>query len=170
LIFKSKFAAFRVHVRPELVKYHPTTGVEIGREKAIVAEFGSHGGEFTYTDPNTGRLERGAFINGFTWDSRAAQEQNGWTDDERETAESIVAMVAAREPEHCWLYSSPAVEKPWPKYDDAHHNQVPVLAEQLGLVAEALAYEEENKNRESVVQKLREILDSQQQAAELTAA
>lgn len=170
LVFKSKFAAFRVHVRPELIKYHPVTGVEIGKQKALVAEFGTLGEEYTAEDPMTGRTEKWADISGHYWDSKIAQEQNSWTDEERETAETVVNNWCSRWPEAVQLWSAPKAEKPWPKYDETHHNQIPTLAETLGLVAESLAYEQENKNRESVITKLSELLSVAPSEDSLTVA
>lgn len=172
MVFKSKYALLRVNVRSELTDYHPVTGVEIGKKKAIVAEFGTAGDEYTAEDPMTGKMEKWADISGHYWDSKIAQEQNGWTDAERETAEAVVLNWCNRWPEAVQLWSAPKAEKPWPKYDETHHNQIPTLAETLGLVAEALAYEQENKNRESVTSKLTELLNATPDAAaeELTAA
>ena len=51
-----------------------------------------------------------------------------------------------------------APQKPWASYDETHHFKIPGLAVELGLVAEALAYEQATKNREGVVKALEDKL------------
>jgi hypothetical protein len=57
-----------------------------------------------------------------------------------------------------WEHVPPKVEPPWPSYEDAHPNAIPGLAKQIGMVDEALAYEQRREGgpRESVVKKLTE--------------
>lgn len=58
------------------------------------------------------------------------------------------------------IHEAPKINAPWPTYDTTHHNQVPVIASQIGMVAEAIAYETRGREggpRESVVKKLAEL-------------
>lgn len=160
LKFKSKYAATQVCVQGAEPIYTGSPPVQVGRLKEIVAEFATHGAEYTYTNPETGAQERAADIRGYFLDLDQQAYDKDWTDEEREMVAKKLLFVCDTEPGEIWLYSKPAVPKPWPKYDEAHHNQVATLAEQLGLVHEALAYEQENKNRESVVAKLKEIISA----------
>lgn len=171
-LFKSPFSGFRAQVRSEAIIYHPNTGVEINRVPALTAEFGIFGEEFDQTLPD-GSTHRSASITGGFFDSAEAAERLGWTPDEHDSVVAELERWSTRWPEAVQVFSKQPAGKPWPTFDDAHHNQISVLAEQLGLVAEALAYEVENENRESVVSKLQEIVEKQSSEAvpeELTAA
>lgn len=58
------------------------------------------------------------------------------------------------------IHEAPKINAPWPNYESTHHNQVSVIAGQIGMVAEALTYElrgREGGPRESVVKKLTEL-------------
>ena len=84
------------------------------------------------------------------FDTVEAQATNGWTDSEREAVEE-------------WLLRKPnlgidfiQVEKhkqapPWPTYDKMQWKQIAPFAADAGLVDEAIAYEQENGGRESVL-------------------
>lgn len=162
--YRSKYAAFRAHVRPEAIHYHPTTGVELSRTKALVAEFAKHGAEFEYEDGD-GNLQKAPDIRGHFFNTAAAQAEFKWSDEERESVEAVLDNWCERWPEAVWQVSAAKADKPWPKYDETHHKSIPALADQLGLVAEALQYEQENKNRGEVVEKLTEILNAASEAA-----
>ena len=93
------------------------------------------------------------------FDTTVEQEQRGWTDEIREKVEQYLLAKES--------YGSAftrvekivvAAGKPWPSYDDTHHFKIPTLAAELGLLDEALAYEQANKNRESVISGLEEKL------------
>lgn len=171
--YRSKFAAFVKNVRPEAQIVHPSTGVVINKVPALRAEFGEHGAEYEYTDPD-GITQKASDIRGYFFHSGQAQERHGWTDEERETVEASLDALCQRWPEAVWVHSAPHAEKPWASYDETHHKQIPALAQATGSVVAALAYEQENKNRAEVVEKLTELLDTAVDAdeaeSELTAA
>lgn len=153
MLYKSAYADLQVLVRSGSVMYHPATGVEIGRVSALTANFGNHGGEFTSTNPLTGELEQHAIIHGHFFDSKAAQERLGWTDEERESVEKTLDDLAIRQP---FLLQKieievPPVPAPWPTYDKHTAKDAVTFAVDLGLVHEALLYERENQNRETVI-------------------
>lgn len=155
-IYKSPFAGFRVQTRSEAVHYHPNTGVEINRTKPLTAEFGLFGEELMQELPD-GTYHVSANISGGYFDSAQAAESLGWSDEEHESVLADLERWSVRWPEALQLVSKQPADLPWAKYNETHHNQIPTLAEATGLVAEALAYERENKNRESVVSKLEEL-------------
>jgi hypothetical protein len=169
LIFKSKFSGFRVKVRSESRQIHGATGVEIGKTPSLVAEFGQFGPEFEFTAPD-GSIETGANIVGHYFDTDEATERLNWSPEEKEAVEKVLLMWCGKWPESVWLHSEAPAAKPWPTYDEAHHKSIPGLAEQLGLVAEALAYEQQNKKRTEVVEKLSELLNAPAVEDALTAA
>lgn len=94
------------------------------------------------------------------WDSEGWQAQYGLTDEDRKGAEDLLLGDSAYGIEYIVVEAVKAA-KPWPSYDDTHHNKVTSLAAELGLVAEALAYEQENKKRASVIEQLEAALPTE---------
>jgi hypothetical protein len=155
-LYKSAYSAFMVLVRSEAVMFHPATGVEINRVPPLTAEFGEHGGTFNAENPLTGQMEEHAIINGHFFDSESAQEMLGWTDEERESVEMAIEKISQREPylvAKVELTEAPA-RKPWPTYDELNAESVLSFANALGLLDEALAYEQENKARKTLIAQL----------------
>lgn len=169
MIFRSKASAYQVLVRPRVEILHPTMGVVTSVTPELTAEFATHNGEYKYTAPD-GSEQYAADIRGHYFDSVQQAAEKGWTDEERELVEQIVLQQCQKTPEYVWVHEVPKPVAPWPKYDTTHHNQIPVLADQLGLVAEALAYEQATKKRDSVIEKLNEIQAAASEADALTAA
>jgi hypothetical protein len=87
------------------------------------------------------------------WDSVAWQAEHSLEDEDREAAEQLL-LNSSYYGNEFFLLEEVKAAKPWPSYDDAHHNKVAALASELGLVAEALAYEQENKQRPTVIEQL----------------
>jgi hypothetical protein len=95
------------------------------------------------------------------WDSVClAGGLSAWTDADREQAEQLLLTSPYYGIEFITVEEVKAV-KPWPSYDDAHHNKIASLASELGLVAEALAYEQENKQRPTVIEQLEAALPTE---------
>lgn len=154
--------------------YHPNTGVEIGRVTPLIAEFGKHGGE-RRVELADGTTELVADIVGHYFSSAAAQDANGWSDEERESVEQTLLRLCVQRPDQIRLVEAARVEVPWPSYLDTHHKRIPALAAELGLLGEAIAYEEQQAEpRSGVIAELREKLAlverEQQVEAELTVA
>ena len=165
-LYGSKASAFQVIVQgKEPIRWN-AAGNPVEWQKELVAEFGTHLGEFLAEDFLTKSTERYADIRGHYFDSAQQAEEKGWTQDEHDMVVESVDYQCKLTPEYVWEIKAAKAEKPWPKYDDAHHNAIPGLAEQLGLVAEALVYERQNKNRESVVKGLEDKLAATEVAAE----
>lgn len=161
MLYKSPYADLQVLVRSESVQYHPATGVEINRIRELTANFGSHGGTFTATDPISGNVEEYPIIHGHYFDSKEASERLGWNDDELESVDATLNRLCREQP---YLIAAvdmsiPAAAIPWPTYDDHDWRKIPDTAAGLGLAAQALAYEKENRNRDTVVKGLEERLE-----------
>jgi hypothetical protein len=159
MLFKSAYADFQVLVRSEAITYHPATGVEINRIPPLTANFGQHRGEYETPDWITGGTHEGVVIMGHFFDSEAAQEQGGWTDEERESVEQAILKLSREQP---YLVAPvvieiPAATKPWPSYDEQTAKEIVAVAAGTGLVDEALAYERENKSRSTLLIELEQI-------------
>lgn len=93
------------------------------------------------------------------FDTVAEQDRQGWTDDIREKVEAFMLAKPNYGQDFTQVEKVAAVVGiPWPSYDTTHHFKIPALAAELGLLEETLAYEQANKNRESVVAALEEKL------------
>jgi hypothetical protein len=168
-LFRSKYAAYRVKVRSERKVWNAGGTAVIETIPEIVAEFAQHLGEFDYQD-ETGMPRRGADIRGHFFDLDVAAEVNGWSDEDKELVRKVLLMQCKKTPADVWVHETAKPQIPWPTYDSTHHNKIPVLAEELGLIGEAIAYEAANKNRDSVVAALEERRRVHEAAEELTAA
>ena len=167
--FQSKAAAYQVLVRPERKRWSPDGTVVLETFPPLTAEFGIWESEYSYQDPMTGQIEKGANVRGHFFDTEIAQEQLGWSDEDRETVEKVLVGLCNKMPEYIWPYKETPIAAPWPTYDKTHHNEIPSFAEKLGLAESALAYERQNKNRDSVVEKLESLLKQDVAEEELTA-
>ena len=93
------------------------------------------------------------------YDTAEEQERNGWDDADREKVEAFILAKANLGQDFAKVEKVVGLaSKPWPSYDEAHHFKIPALAAELGLLDESLAYEQANKNRESVISGLEEKL------------
>lgn len=141
------------------------TGEVISEVPALIADFAVHGGEYDYEDPD-GRQARAADMRLGWFDLDSQADQKGWGPDEKEiVARHMLRMAEKRPGGDFTLYSKAPAAKPWPTYDEAHHSQVVTIAKTIGVVAEALNYESENKARPSVVADLRKELEAAQTEA-----
>lgn len=159
-VYKSAYAALQVCVRGEIPFYHPVTGVETSRVRRLTADFGLYGSEFNMENPLTGEIETHATVTGHYYDTEAAAEKEGWTDDERESVEYTLDKLCFEQP---YLIakvdmSVPPAPAPWPTYNQTQATNVVKLATSLGLVTETLLYERENENRPKIVAELEDWL------------
>jgi hypothetical protein len=70
-----------------------------------------------------------------------AREQE-WTPEDCEYALRQIAQQLATPQYHdMWVHLPAKVEPPWPTYDETHPKQIHTIAQAIGMVAEALAYE-----------------------------
>ena len=93
------------------------------------------------------------------FDSEEWQSRYGLTDSEREQVEQMLLRSKFYGEDYIKVETPVSlITKPWASYDETHHFKIPGLAVDLDLVAEALAYEQANKNREGVVKALEDKL------------
>ncbi len=175
--FGSRASCYYVCVQAKEPKYLPGTATIVGHSKEILAEFGVHEGEYVVLDtngepmidPHTGiQVGRTANVRGHYFDSRAQQQQKNWTDEEHDRVVARLQHLCVQEPQDIWALSDVKLGQPWPTYDTTHHNTIPQTAASIGLLGEALNYETQNRNRDSVVAKLRDLIeaDTRERAAE----
>src|SRR4051812_442513 len=150
----------------------------------IVADFGEQSlGNETYESVEPGeqpflQMRGGGFL-----DTELAQKEHDWTDDERKLVEKRLVEIAENNPDapvnprmrapgfgDVKIYEEPKAVPPWKTYDDMHHSHVAKFAEEAGLVAEALHYEQRTKQRKSVIEALQELVERDSAEADLTAA
>ena len=166
--FKSNFKSFQAIARHGHTIYHPVTGTKTGEVKPLIAEFGIHSGEYTVEDPVTGATSTFADIRGFFYDLDEDAQKKGWTDDEKEAVRARLLRLSEEWPEAVQVHHAPQAAAPWPTYDSTHHSKIAILAGELGLVHETLAYERANKDRPAVIADLEKLIVVPEE--ELTAA
>ncbi len=162
MLFFSPYAGFRVSVRPEAVFYHPVTGVETHRVKALRPDFADQmGPEYQVKDPLSNEMTTHATIIGNYFDTVDGAERNGWDDDEREAVENRLSWLCRVRPDLIRLveFKEPVVVAPWPTYDTMNAADTVKFAVAAGLANEALAYERTKEQRPAVVSELEAILD-----------
>ena len=134
----------------------------------MAAEFGVHRPEIE-VETDAG-VERFGDISGFFYDLDADATAKGWSDEEYEVARARLDALCDTWPEAIWRIEKQPALVPWPKYPDADAKLIPALANELGLVAETIAYERENQNRQAVLKGLEALLVTAAAEEELTAA
>lgn len=173
--FRSNFKCFQAIVRHGHKVYHPVTGTELRDKevKALIAEFGIHGGEYTVIDPDTGLTNTFADIRGYFFDSDEAAAREKWTEEEKEAVEARLLELSERWPEAVQVHAGTKYPIPFPTYMDVDDDAIAKLCIDLGLAEQALAYEQQNDQRPAVVKELQEFLASkpvESEPEELTAA
>lgn len=169
-VYRSKAAAYQVLVRPKRDIWNHDGSVLMDTVPPLTAEFAYHGGEFTFDNPLTGAKDVGADIRGHFFDSAQQAEEKGWSQEEHDMVVKTLDRLCKQTPEYVWEVTIEKATAPWPTYDDTPHGKVVELAVTLGLVSEALVYEEQNKARKSVVEGLTAALAPEETVDELTAA
>ena len=113
-----------------------------------------------------------ADIRGGAFDLDYAADRLGWTDEQRATAAAKL-LRKAHDPTFRWvtLYEPATPTPPWPTYDKlTNYLEIAKLAESLGLLGEAIAYERYTKNRDGVLTELIKRRDELAAEETLTAA
>lgn len=169
LTFKSPYLAYQYVVRPQKHVY-AVDGTVIDTIPELLCEFGVLGEEFTFTNEETNESEIGVDMRGHFFDLDQQAEDKGWSDDDRALVARILLKNQAKFAGEYQLYSARPVPAPWPTYDTTPHGKTAELAVSLGLAAEALAYEKQNKGRPSVVAGLQEEIAKATVADDLIAA
>ncbi len=174
--FGSKRAGFRRDARGAEPIRHATNGDIIGIQKPLVAEFAIFGESFTpYGDDGEpirnpdGTPYLSANIRGNFFDSERAQEDLGWTDEEREMVERALLWTCRTHPAEVWIIEDIPLSAPWPRFDTQDDVEAIATAVATGQVSEALAYAKQ-ENREKVVAELEAVVAEQAEAEQAEAA
>ena len=165
-----RYPTFTQVVRHEFIEWHPQmSGVRLRTIPRIAVEFGVFGPEFT-AEAEDGTVSTHAYISGGLYDLDADAAEKGWTEEEQK-------LIEAKLDEMCnqpWCGIQREVDvapaAPWPSYDTTDAGKIAMLAGELGLVSEALAYEVATKQRRQVVAGLEKALQTAAVEEELTAA
>lgn len=166
-----RYPTFTQVIRHEFIEWHPMMpGVKLKTIPAIRACFGVFGPEFT-AENEEGEVTTHAYISGGVYDLDADAAENGWTEEEQALIEAKLDEIAKEQPWTGIYREIPvAPTAPWPTYDTTPHGKVALLAGELGLVNEAIAYEKFNKNRKSVIEQLEKALETAATEEELVAS
>ena len=171
--FVSKYTKYMVKIRDPIVEHYATgqsaeiqrgliaafdVSLVTGDERALARQHFSFNG-FAQEQDLVTVVEPDARITAF--DSRLAQAEHGWTDEERELVEQKLIEVARLVPEDIIVLEDVRLAPPWPAYDSYGGNAKQLVAkvEEDGFeFADVLAYERENQNRPEVVALLEQAL------------
>jgi len=172
--FHSPHANFQVICSNTRLIRHPVTGDVIETQPGIWANFGKLGDTYEYKNPLTGEMSTGAAISGFDYDTDQEALENGWDADTKAMVERKLVGLCLRRPDQIQqiITDAPKAPLPWPTFEAADAEQAVALAQQLGLVVEALAYEQENRARPDVIDGLTAVLeteDTDEEPAEIPA-
>jgi hypothetical protein len=159
-LFYSPHAGYRLLIKPQYDKRHPTTGDIIDTEQALWVDFGKYGEVQTFMNPETGESHTGAQVIGHYYDTDAEAIDRGWDQDTHDHVVRRLRDAMRREPYRVQEIARelPKAGVPWPTFDQADAKQIVELAPALGLVAATLAYERENRNRPTVIDALEALL------------
>jgi len=166
--YGSKFRAFRVNIRPKIEIPHPTMPVILNTIPEMVAEFGLHLPEVEVEIE--GSTERYGQIIGNFYDLDADAEEKGWNDEEYQIAKARLDALCETWPEAIWKLEPAVPEAPWATYDDMDAAKIAILAGELNLVGQALAYEKVTKARKTVVAALEKLVETAEVEDQLTVA
>jgi hypothetical protein len=176
--FGSRASCYYVCIQAKEPKYLPGTATIIGYEKEILAEFGVAEGEYMVTDKNgepmldegTGLpFGRTANIRGHYFDSRAQQEQKGWTDAEHDRVVARLQHLCVQEPQDVWALEDVRLAPPLPGWESLSAARRIAISAELGLVGDALAYERQQNTDPDLIAKLERKVAAQVSDAALEA-
>ena len=182
MIFIAKYGKYELQCRPEVAEQY-ATGMGRVTQEALYASFVPNalmppereealrrfylvGGlpqnvdEATHVEPDY-RIGR--------FDSRQAQIDNGWSDEERELVERELLRNAAIYPEALFLMPALHSTAPWPAYDTFKGSPAQLakkVSEDGYDVHEVLAYEMANQNRDTVIAALGQLAAEHEELVE----
>lgn len=169
LVFTSQMSAHQEVCRGKTTK-RADDGTVINETRELLAEFAFLGGNYSYTNPETGAVEQAPDIRGHYFDLDMQAEAKGWDKHEKETvARHLLRTYEAGRSADFSLWSAPAATKPWGTYDEIPAEKIADIADATGTVVEALRYEKENKKRVTVVKALESLQDFSQVEESLVA-
>lgn len=152
MIFLSPHAGLNVHVKDEDYYIDPNTGFRDLRRKAVRVDFldASTAGTLRDAEGNAITDDDGTpmlSIRGGCFDTDEAAERLGWTPDEKTLVEQKLLSLARDPKEPITLWEPPAPECPLPGWEKLSPARILSISAELGVVAEALAYERATENR-----------------------
>lgn len=170
LVFRSKTSAHQEVCRTYSASRSPDGSI-VSENRELLAEFALFGGDYQYVNPETGATQTAPEIRGHFFDLDMQAEQKEWNAQEKEIVARHMLRTAERRPGGDFsLWSKPAVQSPWVTYDETEAGKIADIAQATGFIAEALAYEQENKNRKPVVTDLEKLLELGKVEEEFAAA
>lgn len=155
-LYRSPHKGFVQKVRSSVPIRHPQSGVEVDRIPSLRAEFGVFSPETTMVNPETGAFTAVADIRGGFFDTEAAGNRNGWSEDDMTLVDLVLRKVCRERPDYVQEIVPVHVPAPlpWATYGNADAQTAARLAVELGLVPEALRYERESLNRPDTIDAL----------------
>ena len=174
--FISKYAGYMLHVQPQIVEAYATGQTKVvqpqiiarfevskvtGDERALARQMFQFNG-FAQEQDLVTVVEPDARISAF--DSRLAQAENGWTDEQREMVEQALVAEWGRLPQDMIKVEEVRLAPPWPTYDSFSGTRAELLEkldEDGYNVADVLAYERDAQNRAEVVAVLERALEDE---------
>ncbi len=161
--FGSRASCYYVCIQAREPEYLHGTATIIGYKREILAEFGVAEGEYVVNDkngdpmldPGTGLpVGRTANVRGHYFDSRAQQEQKGWSDEEHDRVVLRLQHLCKQEPQDIWSLEDVKVGPPLPSWDNLSAARKVAIAAEVGMLAEALAYESQEATDPELVERL----------------
>ena len=167
MIFIAKYARYCLQVRPEVAEQY-ATGMGRVVQQALYAQFEPNRHN---VDQRAEALRRFYLVGGMPqnvdeathvepdyrigrFDTRQAQLQNGWSDDERELVESELLRHCDIYPEALFKMPEVLAAAPWPAYDTFKGTPAQLakkVADDGHDPHEVIAYEMANLNRDAVI-------------------
>lgn len=94
------------------------------------------------------------------YDTDLEASLKGWDEDTKEKVEKFMTNYRPAFGREYILVEQPRLERPWPTYEDLDAEDIPRTVELLGLnPADVVAYERENRNRETLIAELELLLE-----------
>ena len=174
LVFYSKALGYQQIIdRDHTYHRYPDGTMEIIKSQKV-ADFAAPGASGSFSrggDHEEGVPDIIHDVAGGVFSLDDAAERLGWDEDDMETAARVLLKLV-NDPRFQDFELAPEPQPPsapWKNYDSTHHFKIPGLAEELDVIAEAMAYERYAKNRDGVLKALQEKMDAQPDAESLAA-
>jgi len=174
--FISKFGKYGTVIRRDLVEYYASgaskvvqtpinamfqEGQLLPHERELALTRFSFNGSYQEIDEVTTvapDYRIGAF------DTIQAQIDNQWTDEERRQVEDELTKLAEASPNELLLVPETVLPPPWPRYDSFEGSLDKLIAKITDdgyVLADVLAYERANQNRENVIDALEQMAEDE---------
>ncbi len=149
LVLESKYPQYRLFVKGPLEKKW-RDGFPVDEQKLLIIEFDR-----------------------FLCEMDEMISNQEWTEEDKEfCARGLEIHLKNPLFRDVWVHEISRPGKPWPTYNETHHNQIAAIAAATGQIEAALSYETRGREggpRPSVEAKLRELLEGQSDPVEVEA-